>query len=208
MNHKNEYIKLTQINEVKIKEDMNRAKQAYIFLKKHVFNYTYSFFYKDRNNLKKFTLNISNNDFAHLCGIKYDNGNKNFGKDLLGNRLDWNKVYIKSDGTTSLKLAVISSIHLLFTVQSRIESGGKNLNLVYDKLIRTNKEILGLGCKQLSVEKIVPLSLLNLKTLNRNEKSVQRYKILCVIKKDRQTNLYELVDKVPSFEVENLKIDF
>jgi hypothetical protein len=67
---------------------------------------------------------------------------------------------------------------------------------VYDKLLRTNKQILGLGCKQLSEEKLIPLSLLNLKTLNRNEKKALRYEIVCVIRKNKQTSSIELMDKV------------
>ncbi|EHQ8839725.1 PBECR4 domain-containing protein [Enterococcus faecalis] len=208
MSIKSEYIKLTKKNEIQIRQGMNYAKLGYKFLKEHVFNYTYTFFYEDSDELKKFTLNINNNDFAHLCGIEYKNGNKNFGKDLVDNRINWDKIFIKSDGTTSLKLAVIASIHLLFTTQSRIESGGRNLDLVYDKLLRTNKQILGLGCKQLSEEKLIPLSLLNLKTLNRNEKKALRYEIVCVIRKNKQTSSIELMDKVDFFDIEKLELEF
>lgn len=208
MSRKSEHIKLTKKNEMQIKQGMIYAKQGYIFLKEHVFNYTYTFFYEDSDELKKFTLNINNSDFAHLCGIEYKNGNKKLGKDLIDNRINWDKVFIKSDGTTALKLSVIASIHLLFTTQSRIESGGRNLDLVYDKLLRTNKQILGLGCKQLNEEKLVPLSLLNLKTLNRNQKKALRYQIVCVIRKNKQTSLIELMDKADLFDIERLELEF
>lgn len=202
------YIKLTKKNEIQIKQGMDHARKGFLFLKEHVFNYTYTFFYEDNDELKKYTLNITNGDFAHLCGVQYKNGNKKFGEDLVENRVSWDKVFIKRDGTTSLKLSVIASIHLLFTVQSRIESGDRSLDLVYDKLLRTNKEILGLGCKQLSEEKLIPLSLLNLKVLNRNEKKTLRYRVLCVIRENKQTHLFELVDKVDSICIEKLGIKF
>lgn len=65
-----------------------------------------------------------------------------------------------------------------------------------------------MGCKQLSEEKLIPLSLLNLKVLNRNEKKTLRYRVLCVIRENKQTHLFELVDKVDSICIEKLGIKF
>ncbi|MGL9754727.1 hypothetical protein IGK08_002844 [Enterococcus sp. DIV1286c] len=208
MSKKSRYISLSKKNETQIKQGMDQARRGYTFLKDHVFNYTYTFFYKDKSELKKYTLNIRNSDFAHLCGIEYKNGNKNLGKDLIANRISWDKILIKSDGTTSLKLSVVASINLLFTIQSRIETGGRNLDLVYDKLIRTNKKVIGLGCKQSSGENLIPLSLLNLKTLNRNEQKAQRYEIVCVVRKNKQTNVFELIDCADSFDTKKTGIEF
>lgn len=207
MAKKDEYIKFSEKKDSIIKNQMNNACIGYTYLKEHVFNYTYTFFYEDNKEIKKYILNINNNDFAHLCGIEYKNGNKNLGKDLVKKRVNWDKIWIKKDGTTLLKLNVIKSINLLFTIDTKIESGGKGLDLVYDKLIRTNRKILGIGCKQLNKENLIPLSLLNLSTSNKNNKQIKRYDVLCVIKKDKQTGKIELVDKTDTFDTSCLEIE-
>ncbi len=202
------YVRFSEKKDVQIKQNMKYALSGYKFLKENVFNYTHTMYYFDNKVIQKFVLNISNNDFAHLCGIEYLNGNKNFGKDLMANRVNWDKIMIKKDGTTLLKLSVISSIHLLFTTNAQLESGGRCLDLVYDKMLRTNRLILGIGCKQLNSDNHIPLSLLDLRKFQRDRKKVNRYDIVCVIRKNKQNNQHELLECVDSFDAGVLGIEF
>lgn len=102
--------------------------------------------------------------FSHLCGITYKDGAEQFFKAILDKKLDLSKVKTKSDGTTTLKLSVLNSIHFLLSNQIQLTEGGCYLNLVFDKSIKTNKLVFALTLKFDDHKELYPNSLLNLKS--------------------------------------------
>lgn len=102
-------------------------------------------------------------NFMHLCGVKYDDGAREFFEAAINNRLDINK--IKSDGTTFLKLSLLRSISFLLSVEISLADNAIYLNMSFDKALKTKKKIFALTLID-SNNSFVPQSLLNLKSIN------------------------------------------
>lgn len=104
--------------------------------------------------------------FAHLCGIKYRDGAKQFFKAILNNRLVLSKINVKEDGTTYLKLPLLKSVDFLITKDVQITDGAFYLDLQFENSVRTSKLIFALTLSLDENQELYPQSLLDLKKMN------------------------------------------
>lgn len=101
--------------------------------------------------------------FSHLCGIKYDDGAKQFFKAVISKKLDLSKT--KTNKTTELKLIVLKSIRFILSEQVQLTESAFYLRLDFDKALKTNKLIFALTLKFNDHNVLFPNSLLNLKKM-------------------------------------------
>lgn len=101
--------------------------------------------------------------FSHLCGIKYEDGAKQFFKAVMSKKLDLSKAKINK--TTELKLIVLKSINFLISEQVQLTENAFYLHLDFDKAIKTNRLVFALTLKFNDRNELFPNSLLNLKTM-------------------------------------------
>lgn len=101
--------------------------------------------------------------FSHLCGIKYNDGAKQFFKAVMSKKLDLSKAKINE--TTELKLIVLKSIRFIISEHVQLTENAFYLHLDFDKAIKTNKLIFALTLKFNHQNELFPNSLLNLKTM-------------------------------------------
>ncbi|QIW16184.1 hypothetical protein A4G20_07500 [Pasteurellaceae bacterium RH1A] len=116
--------------------------------------------YKTRNEEVSIVFNRTN--FMHLCGVKYEDGAAEFFNLALRKQINFDKVFIKKDGTTFQKLSALNSIEFLLQKDISLSEGTIYLNLSFDKALRTKKEIIALTL--IDADNVfIPQSLLNLK---------------------------------------------
>lgn len=75
---------------------------------------------KNKDDIDYIEVKCRKNNFLHLTGVKYINNNKNIDNNIayanvfydliLANRLNINNCYYKQDGTTHIKLGILSQI--------------------------------------------------------------------------------------------------
>lgn len=115
-------------------------------------------------------------NFMHLCGVKYVSGSSNFYKDVLENKLDVNKILLKTDGTTFQKLQVIANLKDLVGQHVQLVEHQHFLYLEFDYALKTNKQILALTLINKNYINR-PQSILNLKNTNKRLKGKNIIKI-------------------------------
>lgn len=160
---KEKYKKLTNKERTKFLKYLSAIKiagESYqnIFVGKRLRFYT--------SSKKYIELIAEKSNFMHLCGVKYTTGSINFYKDVLNNKIDVNKILVKTDGTTFQKLQVIANLKDLVSKHVQLVEHQHFLYLEFDYALKTNKQILALTL----IDKnyiIRPQSLLNLKNTNK-----------------------------------------
>lgn len=143
--------------------------------------------YDEKLNNKRFLIAFENNNvydfieivfvksnFLHLTGIIFDGSPNEFYKKLSRNQLNLNTISEKADGTTRLKLDVLTNVESLFRAPSNIGDYNKGkVNFYSDKIMGRSSGYLSLGLKY-KTNNFAPQSLLkeNYKSLTFDPKPV------------------------------------
>lgn len=145
----------------RLKKYINDIENAALFFENHFINkeVVYS---TDEENI---SIIFKRSNFMHLCGIKYDDGAREFFYAAINNRLDINKIKVKSDGTTFLKLSLLKSINFLLSSEITLTDNAIYLNIAFDKALKTKKQVFALTLIN-NNHSFIPQSLLNLKNIN------------------------------------------
>ncbi|MDD2575193.1 MAG: PBECR4 domain-containing protein [Acholeplasmataceae bacterium] len=140
----------------------------------------------------EFSLNITKNNLMHLCGIDYIGGSRAFFDDSLDNKLSIDKIGIKTDDTTLLKLEVLSELDNITTKNVLLCPSNTLGQVRYHFAIRTNKKILMVALNEVGNDgKYVPISLINLRTIKNNPKGERVLSITCEDHENKK--LYDLI---------------
>ena len=92
-------------------------------------NYTYDMIFNKSN-------------FMHLCGVKYEKGASDFFRDILDDKLELDKIQIKDDGSTIVKLQIISNLQYLFDKNIFLGPSGRIGYTTYDGVIEHKVMVL------------------------------------------------------------------
>ncbi|MBC1935919.1 hypothetical protein HCA69_06030 [Listeria grandensis] len=168
---------------------------GHAFFKEHFVNKRVIYFYKEKHEIKQFSIYMVKTNFMHLCGVKYRGGAASFYHDIQNKTLRIDDIETKSDGTTTQKLQVLPLLHELLNKHVKVCSQGHYLRLTYDKAIRSNKSILAITLKYASTDKYVPTSLLNLRN-GKYDTLTPSFPVICIIReclatKERVYLMYE-----------------
>lgn len=103
-------------------------------------------------------------NFRHLSGCCLKNRSANsFYNSLKKKRIKRTDIYYQSDYAKA-KLQILPSLELLLTDKVQVTEGNGSVNLQFDNMIKSNKQILGLACITNKGGKYSkPVSLLNMK---------------------------------------------
>lgn len=118
--------------------------------------------YSTKNH--EITIRFIRSNFMHLCGIKYQLGARKFFDDALENKLKKDRMLIKNDGTTYLKLSLLKDISSLITENISLTGNATYLHLKFDHALRTKRQILALTLLNEDFL-FIPISLLNLTSI-------------------------------------------
>lgn len=145
----------------RLKKYINDIENAALFFENHFINkeVVYS---TDEENI---SIIFKRSNFMHLCGVKYDDGAREFFYAAINNRLDINKIKVKSDGTTFLKLSLLKSINFLLSSEITLTDNAIYLNIAFDKALKTKNQVFALTLIN-NNHLFIPQSLLNLKNIN------------------------------------------
>lgn len=131
----------------------------------------YVYLHKKTNLYHELIFTPKKENFLHLCGIDYYNSKtgqkysaKQFYDLLKKDRIDIKGINKKN--TANQKLQVIQELKDLTTCHNLriVDEKTVYLNLVFDKAIRSRKNIFGLALERAHSGSFVPKSLLNLKS--------------------------------------------
>ncbi|WP_262315613.1 PBECR4 domain-containing protein [Lacticaseibacillus parakribbianus] len=112
------------------------------------------------------SMQVEQANFSHLCGLSYGTSGREFSRLAKRKRLSLDKLRVKSDGTSLLKLRVLDQLPRLIEPGVRLVTNGSLLMLKYDFALRTHQAIIGLTLSAYSGSRLLtPNSLLNLKTM-------------------------------------------
>ena len=142
---------------IKLMSYFDELRHTASFLRNNITNKKILYVSDDR----EICLIFKESNFMHLTGIKYIDGPKVFFNACIGGRLDIDKVRVKVDNTTFLKLDVIGSIKDMLSIESvRLTSDGKIGQVYYDAGIRSNKMIYFISLKE-KEQIYIPTSLIH-----------------------------------------------
>lgn len=174
---KNNYLKIKMALEI-IQTDFVARKKTYVYVT------------NDGRSIGSVELNLSKKNLMHLCGLKYDNGARQFYQGIKSDKLNWSKIWIKDDGTTFQKLAVIDNIDLLNGLNAKISigKGNKFAVLQYNNLIRSGEDILALAITRDDNNEGIPISLLNLKMKTQRRIGIPAFTVYAIIDENVTTH--------------------
>lgn len=103
-------------------------------------------------------------NFKHLsgCCLKNKKSANSFYNMLKKNRIERTDIYYQSEYAKA-KLQILPSLDLLLTQDVQITEGNGSINLQFDNMIKSNKQIIGLACIIGNGLYSKPVSLLNMK---------------------------------------------
>ncbi|MCD2137158.1 PBECR4 domain-containing protein [Salinicoccus halitifaciens] len=182
------------------KKDLETIKEAHSYYDQLIGEPLIYVYVGDKNKYKYLKVDFRSSNFMHLCGVNYYHKGrispKEFYNALSHNNLDLDKVDIKKDGTTQLKLQVIKDIKFLNTCQMRVVDNQLTLfHAEFEKSLK-RKNFLLLGLRY-TKEFYVPSSIFNARTVKLKTNLCE---VLAVfrgeISKDKK------LDAKPSFDLE------
>jgi len=188
------------LNEKEKRQFINNLPKLYSaqkFISDNLIGKARYYFYKDDRKMKWIEVRFGKKNFMHLCGVKYVGGPRRFWDKACQNRLSLKQLEVKNDGSTFQKLQVINAIKDLGSLKLVITSQGVLLRLHYDHLLRTKREIMGIGLGETDYH-YVPLSLLNLQDQQDKFKTrrTQSFSVAAIVDKDIVTG--EFVQVLPN----------
>lgn len=145
----------------KLKKYLNDIEEAAIFFEKHFVNKKVIY----STQTESISVIFKRSNFMHLCGVKYTDGANEFFNAAISHNLALNKIKIKKDGTTFLKLALLKSVNFLLSTDITLTDGALYLNVAFDKALKTPKQIFALTLIN-HHHSFIPQSLLSLKRIN------------------------------------------
>lgn len=155
------------------------------FIDKHV-DYIY-----DTNKIT--TVSFLGTNFAHLCGIKYKHGAKNFFRAAQKNKIDLSCIEIKNDGSTVLKLMVLKDCNTLINPGVVITSDGiVSTNFSYEKSILTKTMFMALVIET-SNNLYYPQSIINLGAKTVKSIPTHTYMVEHIVSRELETEDYRLI---------------
>lgn len=182
---------------------------AYLFLEKEVYPYTFCYIYGTNKNTSTLGFATNRNDFIHMCGLKYKgkHAKSKFIEDVSKQDIDYKRLWLHADGTSIQKITVINILPCLFNSLNVIVSDQKQtaLSFNYDGYIATNKRVLSLGLKRVNDSLFVPQTLLNLHN-NKVQPSGQHVHV--ILRKNRKTGKVEIVKDDGSLKIKKLNTYF
>lgn len=167
-----------KLNYSKIKQALTIIQTEFVSKKK-----TYIYIANNGRKIGSVELNLRKRNLMHLCGFKYENGARQFFQAINNNKLNWKKVWIKDDGSTFQKLAVIQKLNLLSGLDAEISIGRGNRAAIlqYDNLLRSKEEILALAISYDDHGEGIPISLLNLNMKTKRKIGIPAFPVYAVI---------------------------
>ena len=105
-------------------------------------------------------------NIPHLFGLYQPGGASRLWSDLKSHSLRTDKVYVKKDRSTLLKIAAMQSIQELFEGECRLTRSGFYQKVRFERGLRTSKMILMVGFDHDGEGIAYPKTALNLKRLS------------------------------------------
>ena len=132
-----------------------------------------SYLYKQGGDVKVLTVKFADGNFAHLTGLIFAGKNsKEFLDDLVNERTAQSSIFVKNDGTTFEKLAVIGGLRKLTDPSimelNDLSSVPQARKLRFSDALKIKDEQLLLALRQTNIELYSPISLLNLRNTRSN----------------------------------------
>lgn len=117
-------------------------------------------------NRTKLNLNFRGMNVPHLFGLYQPGGSSRLWADLKKHSLRVDKIYVKRDRSTLLKISAMQSIQELFEGECRLTKSGVYQKVRFERGLRTSKLILMVGFDHDGNGVAYPKTALNLKRLN------------------------------------------
>lgn len=126
-----------------------------------------SYLYKQNNDIKVLTVKFAEGNFAHLTGLIFAGKNsKTFLDDLVNERTAQSGIFVKNDGTTFQKLAVIGGLQRLTDPNimelNDLSNVPQSHRLRFTEALKIKDEGLLLALRNTDFDLYSPVSLLNL----------------------------------------------
>lgn len=139
---------------------LKKLKEFATFFQQHFLNKTVHFTYNKGNHNVAVKVVFMPIHFQHLVGIRYGLGAKRFWNHVLKGNVNWQEVTLTNfakqrankfgrDKRSSFekKLNSLSAAKDIMTERVRVCEEGKMFGVEYNHLIRTNRQTIGLACK-------------------------------------------------------------
>ena len=157
------------------------------FYAENIANHKIHYVFQGEDGLQSLSVEFNEANFAHFVGLGFDRKNATeFLQDILDENYEQNDIFVKKDGTTFDKLAVLEKFSDLFTADSLLLNDLSTVKqaqrLNFSEAINTEDEQLLLAIREIDGEEKVPVSLLNLsRAVNANKYAqVPRNQVLAV----------------------------
>lgn len=122
-------------------------------------------YHYSKNGLKQ-TISVAfrKQNFKHLsgCCLKNKKSANSFYNMIKENRIERADIYYQSEYAKA-KLQILPALDLLLTNDVQVTEGNGSINLQFDNMVKSNKQIIGLACITGNGLYSKPVSLLNMK---------------------------------------------
>jgi len=145
-----------------------------------------------RTKSQTISFKIAGKNVPHLLGLLQEGPQEALWKDLKRHNLRKDRLFIKQDGSTFLKIAAMSHTQEMLEVSSRLCKAGRLLNVRFDAGVRTSKMILMIGLENISPGKYVAITALESHKLKlpKSEEILEIYTLKRGIPEDKQERVY------------------